>query len=79
MLYYLSRHVYMNENLKFWITLVVGFIGACAWAPFIYEKFQINHFDGKVISVYNNFNKDRSRIFFLFKITSVALFLLNVL
>ena len=47
----------MSDNLKFWITLSVGFIGACAWAPFIYEKFQINHFDGKVISVYNNFNK----------------------
>jgi hypothetical protein len=62
----------MSENLKFWITLSVGFIGACAWAPFIYEKFQINHFDGKVISVYNNFNKDKSKIFFLFKISVVS-------
>lgn len=62
----------MNENLKFWVTLIVGLIGACAWAPFIYEKVQSNHFDGKIISIYNNITSDKKKTLLLFKLSVVS-------
>ena len=63
----------MSENTKFIATLIIGIIGASAWfAPLIYKHVSRNKFHGKIISIYSNFNEDRSKILLLFKISVVS-------
>ena len=63
----------MNENSRFWLTLIIGLIGAAAWlSPWVYEAIRINKFDGKIISIYNNVTKDRKTIYFLFKLSVIS-------
>ena len=63
----------MREQTKFLTTLIISIIGALAWlAPFIYSKLTPNKINGKIISVYKNFNKDMTKIFLLFKVSLVS-------
>src|SRR4030042_5620527 len=63
----------MNENRRFWLTLIIGLIGAAAWlSPWVYEAIRINKFDGKIISIYNNVTKDRKTLYFLFKLSVIS-------
>lgn len=62
----------MTEKFKFWSTLIIGLIAALSWTPFILEKLSINKFDGKIISQYNNFTKDKKNIFLLYKVSIVS-------
>lgn len=62
----------ISENFKFWSTLIIGIIGALAWLPIILENLKEQKIEGKIISSYNNINKDRTQIFFLYKLSILS-------
>ncbi|MCC9063392.1 hypothetical protein [Flavobacterium piscisymbiosum] len=62
----------LSDDFKFWSTLIIGLIGALAWLPIILENLKEQKIEGKIISSYNNTNKDKTQIFFLYKLSIVA-------
>ena len=61
----------MLNNWKFW-TLVVAIIGTCGGIPGIYNFFQKNKIEGKIISRYSNSTKDGTQTIFVFKLSLFA-------
>jgi len=62
----------MTDKFKFWSTLIIGFIAALSWTPFLIERLSRKKLDGKIISQYSNFTKDKKEILLLYKISVVS-------
>jgi hypothetical protein len=54
----------MSENFKFWLTIFVSIVGSIS-VPFLVEFFKKPQINGKIISFYNNVERDSTPIFLL--------------
>jgi hypothetical protein len=54
------------------ITTIISLIGAASWIPWIFKKLRKNKIEGKLISMYANFSKDKKRVIFLFKLSVIS-------
>ena len=59
----------MGNKLQFWTAFILALIGALAWTPTILEFFKRSEIEGKIISRYNNLNRDKTQTMFLYKLS----------